>query len=69
MFLLRKLPDIRKEEMKFVEFKPDGRKEFLDCVSSVKNMFGAESAVAKEWDRWRDNVIPKSDNVEEYVVE
>lgn len=69
MFLLRRLPNVKRDEMKFQQFKPDGRKEFDECLASVKKHFGSESSVSKEWLDWERKYIPVDDDVDRYARE
>lgn len=69
MFLLRKLPSIKKEDLNFQSFKADGRKEFEECIASVKKHFGNESDIVKEWTEWERKCIPTNDDVNQYLQE
>lgn len=69
MFLLRRLPNVAKENISFQSFRSDGRKEFDECLASVKKHFGNESSVAKEWTEWEKEFIPANDDVVQYARE
>lgn len=67
MFLLHKLPDVKEEDVKFVQFKAGSRKIFDDCLDNLKTFCGGESSQVKVWQEWEKVFIPKTNEVEDYI--
>ena len=67
MYLLRKLPDLKREDVEFQAFKPGGRAELDACLASVKAHYGENSIDYAKWMEWENAFAPKDDNVEAYV--
>ena len=65
MYLLTSLPHGTRE---FIPqpFKQGSRKELETLVRKMNKQFGRTPGVTKEWEHWRDNVAPQSDDANEY---
>lgn len=64
--LLKELPCIRKEDVKWQEFLPGSRKKFEDTYAGCEKYFSAGTIQMKEWDEFAKD-LPINDDVEEYV--
>lgn len=64
--LLKKLPEVSKDQMKFQKFRKDGREEFDNCMKSVIKFFGQDSRESKQWQKWAEG-IPLNDDVDAFV--
>lgn len=69
MYLLRSLPQLRKEDVSFQDFTKGGRADFDACITGVKNHFGSESTEYKDWLKWENDYIPKDDDVKRFCSE
>ena len=67
MYLLKQLPDIKVDKVRFQQFKTGSRREFDKCVASIKSHYGTGSTTYKEQIEWEKEFIPANDDVDEYI--